>query len=101
MRRRRPSRALLVVVALVSLAPLAYASPADPTWLSGWWDDSDHDDVVTLASSAVSVAETQWHSRPGLLFVPLSALRVPTDGVLRLVPLPSDGPRAPPALQLL
>ncbi len=41
---------LLTVVALV---PMAYASPPDQTWLAGFYDDADYDDVVTLATVAV------------------------------------------------
>src|SRR5262245_25731002 len=94
MRWRRTSRALLVVVAFVALAPLADANPPDPTWLAGFWDNSDHDDVVILASSAVSVAKAQAHSTLALFSVGLSPLRVSTDGVLRLAPLPPTA-RAP------
>src|SRR5689334_22059865 len=38
--------------ALVALTPLAYASPPDPVWISGFFDDGDHDDVVVLVTSA-------------------------------------------------
>ena len=38
--------------ALVLLTPLAYASPPDPVWISGFFDDGDHDDVVVLVTSA-------------------------------------------------
>ena len=38
--------------ALVLLTPLAYASPPDPAWISGFFDDGDHDDVVVLVTSA-------------------------------------------------
>ena len=37
--------------ALVVLTPLAYASPPDPVWISGFFDEGDHDDVVVLVVS--------------------------------------------------
>jgi len=33
----------LLVVALLALCPVAYASPLDPTWIVGFWDDGDYD----------------------------------------------------------
>jgi len=44
---------LLVLVPLVWLTPLAYASPPDQTWIGGFYDDADFDDVVLLATSLV------------------------------------------------
>jgi hypothetical protein len=42
----------LLLIGPVALPTLAYASPPDPTWIPGIYDDADHDDVVTLATSA-------------------------------------------------
>jgi hypothetical protein len=42
--------ALLVV--LVALTPLAYATPPDPTWVSGFFDDDDNDNGVFLVTSS-------------------------------------------------
>ncbi len=36
---------------LIGLVPLAYASPPDPAWISGLYDDADYDDVVVVATS--------------------------------------------------
>jgi hypothetical protein len=46
--------ALLVLLALATLTPLAQASPPDPTWVAGWWDDGDHDDVVLLVCATAA-----------------------------------------------
>lgn len=49
----------LLLVPLVWLTPLAYASPPDQSWLGGFYDDADYDDVVLLATSiAVALADT-------------------------------------------
>jgi hypothetical protein len=42
---------LLLLVPLVWLTPLAHASPPDQTWIGGFYDDADYDDVVLLALS--------------------------------------------------
>ena len=38
--------ALGLVVSLTVLPTLCHASPPDPTWVAGLYDDADHDDVV-------------------------------------------------------
>lgn len=47
--------ALLLVAVVACLAPATYANPPDPTWLSGYWDDHDFDDVVILLDGTVAV----------------------------------------------
>ena len=48
--------ASLLVSLLAILTPMAWASPVDPSWIKGVYDDGDHDDVVTyLTSNAVGV----------------------------------------------
>ncbi len=46
-------RLLLVILAatVAWLAPLAHASPPDPTWEGGVYDGADYDDVILLATS--------------------------------------------------
>ena len=48
---------LALVPALVVLTPLAYASPPDPVWVEGFFDDYDHDDVVVFITSAGAVVD--------------------------------------------
>ena len=43
--------AVLILTALALLLTLAYASPPDPSWIPGVYDDADYDDVVTLVMS--------------------------------------------------
>jgi len=45
------TRWLFVVVLiglLCLLSPMAFASPPDPSWLGGFWDDMDFDDVILV-----------------------------------------------------
>ena len=89
----------LFVVAFVGLLvcsrAISYASPLDPTWIEGFWDDDDYDDAV-LQTTSFGAAET----------APVCALRphwtpvwiVPPDDE-RLapgLPVPPQHPRGPP-----
>jgi hypothetical protein len=65
----------VLLAALVTLTPLAYASPPDPTWISGVFDDDDNDDGVFLITSSTAAIDPfplcAWHpivvSSPALL----------------------------------
>jgi hypothetical protein len=54
---RLPHRffSLLLVVLVVGLTPAAYADPPDPTWIGGYWDDDDFDNVVAFIASTCAV----------------------------------------------
>jgi len=45
---RQLSLAVPLVINLFFLTALAYASPPDPSWIPGIYDDADYDDVVLL-----------------------------------------------------
>lgn len=51
--------ALGLVVSLTVLPSLCHASPPDPTWVAGLYDDGDHDDVVleVVGMVATPIAE--------------------------------------------
>ena len=53
------SRTLLLALMLVlsALTPLAYASPPDPTWVKGFFDDGDNDDAVFLITSSAATLD--------------------------------------------
>ena len=59
MTRRASAFALLValLVALVALTALAYATPPDPTWVSGFFDDDDNDNGVFLITSSLAALD--------------------------------------------
>jgi len=89
---------LALVLAVVALAPLAYSSPPDQTWLTGLWDNGDYDDVVILATSTAGIASAVGvtESRPVLLVVARILLVEPADISLPAVESPAT--RAPPAV---
>jgi hypothetical protein len=47
----------ILVLALLTLCPVASASPIDPTWIAGFWDDGDYDNVVIWVTSMASAAD--------------------------------------------
>jgi len=49
---------LPIVVALILLPTIAFASPPDPSWIAGIYDGADGDDIVSLVyeTSAASAA---------------------------------------------
>jgi hypothetical protein len=48
----------VLVVALVSFRLVAHASPLDPTWIGGFWDDGDHDDVMLRVILMANATDT-------------------------------------------
>lgn len=58
--------AVLILSAPALLLAAAYASPPDPSWIPGIYDDADYDDVVTLVTSATAnvAPDLPVHSGP-------------------------------------
>jgi hypothetical protein len=58
----------MLVAATILLPPLACASPPDPTWIRGFWDDDDFDSVVVAITSATGApAPALTHEPPPLI----------------------------------
>ena len=87
---------LSIVALLVGLQPTAFADPPDPTWIGGYWDDDDFDNVVNAITSAVAFKAP---ARPAVelpILVPVAYV-VPAKRRDRRVPLRAAAPpRAPP-----
>jgi len=47
-----------VILVLVLSVALAYASPPDPSWIAGIYDDCDYDDVVGLVTNVTGVTDS-------------------------------------------
>ena len=93
----RRTLALAALSTLLALTALAYASPQDPAWIKGVYDDADYDDVVALIISGAALVEPFTSARPR----PVSSL---VRYALRTAGTPSPGAsasanpvRAPPA----
>ncbi|PWU20483.1 MAG: hypothetical protein C5B48_12500 [Candidatus Rokuibacteriota bacterium] len=92
----RGALAVALIGATVALSGLAYASPPDPVWLTGVWDDDDADDVVVFLAFAVGLV---GFAPPNPLLVPISLRCAVTSGeIARANPASSAHPgRAPPS----
>ena len=86
----------LLLLVLLAAVPLAYASPPDQSWLGGWFDDDDFDNIVVFITSTVAALD----HRPVILrsallivlgFVGAAATSAPTS----IASSPFQG-RAPP-----
>jgi hypothetical protein len=94
--RYRLSLAMVLFAAVVVLPALAHASPPDPSWVAGFWDDADYDDVV-LAVIGMTAAP---HDTPDVVLNPSShpfGVTRPRAGIVHPAPLASFPTRAPPA----
>jgi hypothetical protein len=87
---------VLLLLAPVALPGLAHASPPDPTWIQGVYDDGDGDSIVTLIASGTGHAPAAAPTRP--LLAPLLVRLAPTPERTPLqVWASADPSRAPPA----
>src|SRR6266851_4698859 len=86
----------LLVGLMVVLAPMAWASPVDPSWIKGVYDGGDFDDVVTyLTSGTVAIPALPVDVLlPVFAFVPADS--APDERLGASTPLSSQSPRAPP-----
>jgi hypothetical protein len=93
---RRAALALILLGSLLVLAPLAYASLPDPTWVSGVYDDADFDAIVDFITSEAGVVEQLGAVTSGRAEIVVIAV-VGGDEDPAPSPLPfSDAIRAPP-----
>ena len=70
---------LSITVALILIAPIALASPPDPSWVAGIYDGADGDDVVSLI-----------YDTAGVEAVPLGSV-LPLRGSFTVLPVSSPG----------
>jgi len=91
----RKACVFVLVAALLALVPAAYADPPDPTWLAGYWDDDDFDNVVILIVKTCAVeapllidSGPLWTIVVGVELLPLRFVQVSARA--------AASPRAPP-----
>ena len=89
---------LFLIACVLTLTPLAYASPPDPTWQLGFFDDDDFDEVVGYITSAAGLAEGPVVRclRPVPVLVILKGRQ--SEDPAPFVPRSSSDPRAPPTV---
>lgn len=94
---RRPLVALLIG-ALLSLSALAHASPPDPDWLGGLWDNGDYDDIILLVTSGVGIADSHSTDDTRPVFAASPFIAPPDRAPLLARPLFASPTRAPPSV---
>ena len=93
---RVPTRGLLLLLAflVLVLTPLAFADPPDPTWLGGYWDDDDFDNVVVVLLSTYAIVVLAIWSGPS--WTCATPLDLPYLGATPAQLVGSIASRAPP-----
>jgi hypothetical protein len=89
---------LVLVASMLTLAGVAYASPPNPTWIAGLYDDDDFDNVVDFITSSSGVAVALVLTDLCPVRNPIVLQLQPTDGIVACIPLSAFGPRAPPTV---
>jgi len=93
-------RTIWVISLLVSLqivlTPMAWASPVDPSWTKGVYDDGDFDDVVDYLTSGIVAIPALPAPDPVLILVFAPADPAPQGGRVASPPPSPHSPRAPP-----
>jgi hypothetical protein len=97
MRRVRALGIWLNAAVLGMLLALAYATPPDPTYLGGFWDNADYDDVVILVTSAIGSTDTHTDSDLTRLLVVAPVLPGEEERLPAALRSPHS-PRAPPVV---
>ena len=86
-----------IVLSLALLPALAHATPPDPSWIPGLYDDADDDDVVVLVTSGTGDVSPRVPTD----LEPVRSLRVDLIQTSERVPAAPGAsaarPRAPPA----
>jgi len=93
------TRSLLVIVLaglLAASTSLAFATPPDPLWIGGFWDDDDFDDavIVITGKTPALVVTVVLDAGPTGTLVSLPAARQP---FITFAPRPTFDSRAPPS----
>ena len=94
--KRRVPLVVLLLGALLALPPLAHASPPDPTWIPGLYDDNDYDDVIFFITGVQSAVDSGVVDPVGPAVVCVWLIAPHDPRSLPGRPLESLSTRAPP-----
>jgi hypothetical protein len=98
MRRVRAQAIGLNVAVLGMLVALAYATPPDPTYPGGFWDNADYHDVDILVTSAIGSTDTDIDSDLTRLLVVVAPVLPGEEEWLPAALHSPHSPRAPPVV---
>jgi len=89
--------AILLIVAVATLTPLAHGSPPDPTWIAGLYDDADHDDAILAVTGSIASLDRQPLHDPHCVDVAVALVPPVDESLHATTALSSNHTRAPPA----
>ena len=92
-----PAWALVLLLALLALAPIAHATPPDPSWVPGLYDDADLDDVVSAVTAETAAVESGGRPVGALVLSAPERLAPRPAGVVPAARSRVPEGRAPPA----
>ena len=94
----RPDSLSAISLVLLMIAPvtLAHASPPDPTWIAGIYDQADFDDVVRLLTSILEATDSTVVPEPAPCLALAPKLCLATAPWPASPPVYSAPLRAPP-----
>ncbi len=95
---RRVSVSLILLGVLLTLPALAHASPTDPVWIPGFYDDNDYDDVILFIIGAVGAVDSRVVEPIGPVVVCVGLITPRRARSTLAHPLESLSTRAPPSL---
>ena len=96
--RRGTFVVVLLLGVLLSLPTLAHASPTDPTWIPGFYDDNDYDDVILFITGAVTAVDSRITDPIAVVAVCLGLIVLGGRQPAAAHPVRSRSTRAPPHL---
>ena len=92
----RSAAAVVLVLVMLSLTPIAHACPTDPTWIAGFYDDNDYDDVVLFITGGLTAVSTTVVDPIGPTAISLGQVDPSRPHTVVVRPLESLSTRAPP-----
>jgi hypothetical protein len=92
----RSAAAVLLAVVVLLLTPLAHACPTDPTWIGGFYDDNDYDDVVLFITGSLTAVSTTLVDPIGPIAVSLGQVDPGRPHTVPVRSFASRSTRAPP-----
>jgi len=93
---RRTFVVVLILGVLLVLPPLAHASPTDPTWIPGFYDDNDYDDVILFITGAVTAVDSRIVGDIAVVAVCLGLIAPSRRPLVPAHPVRSLSSRSPP-----
>jgi len=90
--------ALLLVALLAVLPPIVCADPPDPTWMGGYWDDDDFDNVVNAIATTVALKGPDRVAVELPTLVYIAPVATSQEHGWRAPLLAAASPRAPPVV---